>query len=255
MEDPVPHHPAPLRPGDFAAAIGWWREAGVDLDFADEPATWLADPAGAKPAPAAARPLAPPPSPAAPAAPPFGGDRAAWPTTLVEFQAWWLSEPSLDEGPLRSRVGPRGEAGAPVMVIVPHPEAEDSDNLLSGPEGRLLEAMLAAMGIDSTAVYRAAVLPRHTPLVDWAALGGNGAAALLAHHVGLVAPQRIIAFGTGILPLLGHDPTQNAQISPGFNHEGKTIPLLPARELGALLARPAWKAGFWRQWLDWTGTA
>ena len=42
----------------LAAALDWWREAGVDGDFADEPRNWLARPEapeGAVPAPAAAR--------------------------------------------------------------------------------------------------------------------------------------------------------------------------------------------------------
>ena len=41
----------------LASALDWWREAGVDGDFADEPRNWLARPEapeGAVPAPAAA---------------------------------------------------------------------------------------------------------------------------------------------------------------------------------------------------------
>ena len=50
------------------------------------------------------------------------------------------------------------------------------------------------------------------------------------------------------------DPAQSAQNSSHLYHEGQSIALLAARELGSL-ARPAWKARFWRDWLDWTGTA
>lgn len=241
-----------LRAADIAAVLDWWRDAGVDLGFADTPTRWLAPPdeAVAAVAPAVAR------DPAAPTAPPpqapFGGDRASWPDSLAGFAAWWLSEPALDEGQVRDRVPPRGPAGARIMVVVPQPEPGDSQHLLAGPEGDLLARMLGAMGVDAEAVYVASVLPRHTPLVDWPALAARGAGAVLAHHVALVAPERLIVFGGPVLPLLGHDPTHSAQTLPSFNHEGRTVPLLAARDLGALLARPAWKAGFWRNWLDWT---
>ena len=189
----------------------------------------------------------------APAAP-LGGDPAHWPDDLPGFARWWMAEPSLDDGQLTERVPPRGAAAPAVMILVPQPEAGDREIFLGGPEGALLSAILGAMGIDQDSAYVAAVLPRHTPMVDWAALATRGAGALLAHHIGLVRPQRLIVFGASILPLLGHTPTHNAQTLPSFNHHGGSVPLLAARELGALMARPAWKAGFWRTWLDWTGT-
>ena len=268
MEAPVPHHSDPLRPGDLAAALAWWRDAGVDLDFADGPTRWLAPAAPSgngsaaalpdtarRPEAAAAAGTAPAASAAlvAPAAP-LGGDPSHWPDDLPGFARWWLEEPSLDDGQLAERVPPRGVAAPAVMILVPQPEAGDRETLLGGPEGALLAAILGAMGIDRDSAYIAAVLPRHTPMVDWAALATRGAGALLAHHIGLVRPQRLIVFGASILPLLGHTPTHNAQTLPSFNHHGGSVPLLAARELGALLARPAWKAGFWRTWLDWTGT-
>ena len=32
---------------DYAAALDWWREAGVDSDYVDEPQAWLREPATA----------------------------------------------------------------------------------------------------------------------------------------------------------------------------------------------------------------
>ena len=253
MESADPHQRASLRPADIAAALAWWREAGVDLDYGETPVAWLEparDPAAPLSAPA--RPRAEPEPAAAPMVAVFGGDAASWPARLADFADWWLTEPSLDEVQLGQRVPPRGSAGARLMVLVAQPEPDDADRLLTGPEGRLLEAMLGAMGMGADDVYVAAVLPRHTPLADWAGLAARGAGAVLAHHIGLVAPERLLVFGGTILPLLGHDPTHSAQTLPSFNHEGRGVPLLAARDLGAMLARPAWKAAFWRAWLDWT---
>ena len=239
----------------ITGALDWWREAGVDLDFHDVPTQWLPATDQAGPAASTPRRASEPasPVPAVPVAAPLGGDPAALPATLEEFRAWWLAEPSLDDGQLRDRVPPRGPAGAELMVIVAQPEVEDGPALLSGREGRLLDGLLAAAGIAPERVYVASALARHTPLPDWAGLEARGLGRILAHHVGLVAAQRLLVFGSNVPPLLGHAVTQNAQILQTFNHEGRSVPVLAARELGALLARPAWKAGLWRQWLDWTG--
>ena len=109
--------------------------------------------------------------------------------------------------------------------------------------------MLPLLGFAEAEVYIASALPRHTPLADWSALAARGLGAVVAHHVSLVAPRRVIAFGGNVLSLLGHDPTQNAAISLSVNQEGSLVPLMPARELGMLLERPAAKAGFWQRWL------
>jgi len=240
-----------LRPGDVAGALEWWRDAGVDLDFSDAPQGWIAPPDAPTPqleTKAAA-------APAVEAVPQvrIGGDQSLWPTDLAGFRQWWLEEPLLDDGAVRGRVAPRGTAGAALMVLVGHPEAEDADELLSGPTGRMLAAMLAAMQIAPDEVYLASALPRHMPVPDWADLGRRGLGEVLRHHVGLVAPKRLLVFGEGVLSLLGNDLTQNAQNSPQLYHQGRTISVLGARDLG-LLARTAWKARFWRDWLDWTGT-
>ncbi len=244
--------------GDIAGAMAWWKEAGVDCAFADEPLCWIAEPdeLAAVPQPRlqpAQQTFAPPPSPDVPR---IDADRSAWPGELDAFRAWWMAEPALDGGRVAGRIAPRGNAGADVMVLVEQPEAEDRETLLSGPQGELLGAMLSAMGIAPENAYFASVLTRHTPMPDWPALGAAGIGAVLAHHIHLAAPKRLIAFGGNILPLLGNDPAQSAQSLPQINHEGRTIPvigpLLGAHGLEALL-RPSAKAGFWQRWLDWTG--
>ena len=138
-----------------------------------------------------------------------------------------------------------------MMVIVAEPEADDAGRLLSGREGRLLDGMLLAMGIDPEQVYAASVLPRRTPMADWDVVERRFA-GVLRHHIGLVKPARLLLFGTNILPLTGHDPAHYPAVSRTFNHEGLTIPLLAGKSLAALHERPRWKAGLWQGWLDWT---
>jgi hypothetical protein len=254
MMDIAPETPLSVQ---IAAAMDWWRDAGVDCDFADDPRSWLAtqEPAPAQIMAANATPkttkAAPAPAEAAPV-PAIGGDKGDWPTDLAGFTTWWLSEASLDGGQTSGRVTPRGPAAAELMVLVSEPEAEDGDRLLSDVQGRLLDAILSAMGISPDAAYIASALPRHTPMADWAGLQAAGLGEIIAHHIKLAAPKRLIVFGGNVLPLLGHDPANSPDGLRIFNHEGVSLPLLGAMELAAMLARPRTKARFWQQWLEWS---
>ena len=239
----------------FSAALDWWREAGVEGVLTDAPQQWIAPPEPAQSAAPEAAPgmaatptafAAPPPAPAP--------DRSAWPQDLAGFASWWLGEAWLDGGQTNGRVAPRGERGAALMVLVAEPEREDEAVLLSGPQGRLLTAFLDAAGIASEAVYIASALPRHTPHADWAAMAARGLGEVARHHISLAAPQRLIVFGSNILPLIGHDLANNP--APfGKIHLGEAIvPLMLARDLAVLLGRPQWKGELWRNWLVWSAT-
>lgn len=237
---------------EFAAALDWWREAGVDCDYLDEPRDWLAKPPTAQAEPPPPEFVAPVrPAPAVPAKPAI--DRAAMPGDLAAFVAWWLGEPALDHGRASGRVPPRGPAGAALMIVVEEPERDDADRLLSGPQGKLLDGFLAAAGIAPDAVYVASALVRNTPMADWQDAAASGIGEALKRHVALVRPARLLAFGGNVLSLLGHDPAQDPAVSQQFDHEGAAIPLIRARSLQAMLGRPAWKAALWRDWLDATG--
>lgn len=235
-------------------ALQWWRDAGVDCDLADDPTDWLAKEAAPDPEPATPQIFTPPAASAPPPRPLIGGAPESWPQDLGLFQSWWLSEPSLDHRELSRRVPPRGIAGAELMVLVADPEDGDTDVLLSGPRGKLLAGMFAALGLTAEQTYLATALPRTTPLPDWRELAADGLGALVAHHIFLAAPKRLMVFGSGVSSLLGHDPANIAPNLSVFNHEGQSLPLLTAMDLAALLARPRTKAGLWQRLLDWTGT-
>lgn len=244
-----------IAPSDLAAAIDWWRAAGVDCDFMEEPANWLAEVVAqepmAQPAPAR-RGAGPTPYPAPSTAPADLFD-AARPADLLAFREWWLSEPALDAIGPRGRVPPRGVAGARLMVLVMDPEAGDAETLLSQAQGRLLTRMLAAMGVPEGESYLASVLPRHTPMADPDTLASQGFREVLQHHVTLVGPRALLLLGRNILPLFGHDAAQEPAAVENFELQGRSIPVLASEGLDSMMAIPRLKARFWRRWLDWTG--
>lgn len=251
-------HRAPPLSDQLAAAFDWWREAGVDCDFAEDATDWLApaEAADAKAAPAPARKIAEaPPRPLVPAAEPVRKvdvDKAAWPGDLAAFRAWWLASGTLDSGGSWPRVPPDGPAQAALMVVVNQPEESDAERLLSGPEGALLNGFLRAAGIAPEAVYLAALLPRHDPAPDWPAIRAAGFGELLAHHIGLVAPERILLLGRNIPPLLGHDMAQGPAILRDFNHDSARIPAMGAGGLADMLRSAKRRERLWRCWVDWT---
>ncbi|WP_285709612.1 hypothetical protein [Erythrobacter oryzae] len=258
--------PAPSLAQEFESALAWWQLAGVDCNFADDATTWLADPQAAAAAGAAQRAPAKPASakapvserqdivahPEAPAR--VTSPRRDWlgespPADLAAFRQWWMETPGLSPSHGFPRVPPRGEQAAALMVLVSQPEADDRERLLDGPQGRLLANILAAMGLDESAVYIAAALPAHAPMADLPMLAAGGMDAVTAHHVKLVAPARLIAFGSALGPMLGARPEQALR---EINYIAGNVPVLSSEALDALMDMPRLKARFWRRWMEWS---
>lgn len=242
--------PQPTLAEQLAAAHAWWREAGVDCEFADAPRNWLDEPETASKAGEPS--FVPPAAPAEPDIPPLGNDRSRWPQSLAGFAPWWLAEESLETGGSAPRVAPRGTADAALMVLVPTPEEGDSERLLDGAQGKLIGNMLAAMGIAEEAAYLAAALPRHAKHPDWQALAERQLGAIIAHHVRLVRPKRLLVLGRAMLPLFGHDTAQGAVAAREVSLQGCEVPALVSFGPEALLATPRFRAALWRGWLEWT---
>ena len=236
----------------LAAALDWWRDAGVDYDLGDIPEAMLAKPD--------TRPEAPVSHPAAStrkseavgnALPPqVGGKREQWPDTLTDFAHWWLTEPSLDAGGMAPRVPPRGTAKAPLMVIVPMPEANDTERLLGNRQGELVGNMMRAMGLTDDTTYLASALPRHAPHTDWSHLKTSGMGEVLLHHIALVQPGRVLVLGRDICDLLGLDRKQGAKT---IDADSGTIQILASFAPEGLLENTRLRSDLWRRWLDWTG--
>lgn len=229
---------------DYAAALDWWREAGVDCDYSETPHQWLREPEVEQEVEAA-----PPPRTIAPRETsaveralarepgvPLGGDRTRWPADLAAFRKFWLTEPSLDPGILTDRVAPMGDVGAALMVLVGQPDAGDREALLTGEQGALLARILRAMGLEETQVYLASALPRVTPVPQWQDLAARGLADLTRLHIKLAAPQRLLVFGRDMAMLA----------------EGCAASMLAGPQLAVLARSPVHKRRFWQSWLEFS---
>ncbi|MCR6629664.1 MAG: uracil-DNA glycosylase [Magnetospirillum sp.] len=204
--------------------LRWYMDAGVDEAIGEKPLDRFA--LSAKPAAAAARPVQAPADraaapPLAPAHAPAAGHAIPGTAAHIAAECRTLEElrramEGFDALPLkrtaRSTVFADGNAEAEVMVVGEAPGAEEDRHGLPfiGKSGKLLDRMLASIGLDRDSVYITNVVPwrpvenrkptpdevavclpfvtRHIDLVDprlLILLGGAAASALLARHEGI----------------------------------------------------------------------
>lgn len=228
----------------YSATLDWWRDAGVDCLFEDEAQNLLAD------ADAPSKDAAPPKASEAAEerAPEPAITHSNLPADIAAFRNWWMDpDTPLQTGPA-PRFAPRGEIGAPLMLLVPMPEAEDSEKLLAGPQGKMLASMIGALGHDADNAYFASAIPAHITLPDWNGLMAEGLGAALRRHIELAKPRRVILFGSKLPALLGH----NVAVPPETFTDIGGIPALTTFAPDRLLDHPRQRARLWQRLLQWT---
>jgi uracil-DNA glycosylase family 4 len=223
---------------EMASALEWWSDAGVDTLAADDPRDWLAPPA-AKATPF----IAAPDVASAPA--------VVLPDTLEAFLEWRLGEAAPEAEWLTPRIGPSGNPGAGLMILTDMPEADDTDTLMTGAPGRLLDRMLAAIGESRDSVYLAS-LATARPLTGRIPTEAEPRLIALAlHHIALANPKRLLLLGQSA------SRVQSTTNGSGAGHAGEDIKddvkqLGQDRQVVAsyhprfLLERPAAKAEAWK---------
>jgi DNA polymerase len=220
-----------------ASALEWWRDAGVDMLVEDEARDWLAriaPPAQAVEAQAAvAEPVV-----------------EALPETLEAFVAWRLGETAPEAGWHTPRLGPTGPADAEWVLVTDVPEIEDSDVLLSGPAGRLLDKMLAAIGKSRESVYLLS-LAWARPVTGRIAPDDEARLLELArHHLTLLCPKRLLLLGQSASRVLA-ETSGESLTNPirDVNHFGGNTRAVASFHPRFLLERPAAKSEAWKHLL------
>lgn len=149
------------------------------------------------------------------------------------------------------RIAPSGPADAEWTVLTDFPEIDDSTTLMDGREGRLLDRMLAAIGVARESVYLASVATAR-PITgrippDQAARLGE----LARHHLSLLRPRKLLMLGRAAADIL---PETAGSIGANHIHAihyfgGNTVAMAtyPPR---FMLDRPAIKGEVWKDLLQ-----
>ena len=239
----------------------WWSLAGVDALVGEAPAGWLVLPAAndvaaakpkVRPSLAVEPKLAPLPAvlqrqEAPEAAAPKGP--VVFPDDWSEFQRW-LAEGADVPGSQwdARRVLPVGETDAPLMLLTAWPEIDDQRDgaLFSGAAGKLLDAMLQAIGRTRGDCYIASLAVTRPAGGRCDGEEATELDRLLGHHLRLANPGRLLLIGGDIVRMAANIALPDARGKLLYiNQDGRKLEAVAVAHPAMLLARPAQKAAAW----------
>ena len=237
----------------------WWSLAGVEALVGEAPAGWLAVPPANDAA--ASRPkrvaeTAPDPQPLPAALQRQQADQPTEPKGPValpgewdEFRQWLATSDEVPGSQWDARrVLPVGDVAAPLMLLTAWPEIDDQreGQLFAGAAGKLLDAMLQAIGLVRNQCYTASLAVTRPPGGRIDARDSAELDRLLWHHVRIARPQRLLLIGSDILRMATGLALPDARGKLlDVNQDGGKVETIAVAHPAILLARPAQKAAAW----------
>ncbi len=246
--------------------IDWQLAMGADTAIGEEPRNWLAEPAVTSPSPIGPPKTASPASMAVTPSAPLGASEARDAAEAVAARAHDLAAlkqaiADFDGSPLRETatnlVFADGNPEAPLMLVGEAPGADEDRQGLPfvGVSGRLLDHMLAAVGVDRSTCYI-------TNVVNWRPPGNRKPSAgevatflpFVRRHVDLVNPAILVLVGdTAVKAFLDLNIGITRSRGRWYDYRaesGRVIPTLPVFHPAFLLRSPAQKKLAWRDMLE-----
>jgi DNA polymerase len=222
---------------EAARMLAWWLDAGVDTAIQEQPRNWLKSRSANAPVAELPAERSRDPAPA-----------AEMPDSFTPFLYWLSCSPALPlaTGSAR-RVLPKGNEGAPIMLLSDAPSFEDAaaGEAIGGETWALTERMLAAIRIAADQAYVAALSCFHSP----GSMSDDelqACAAIARRHIALAKPQRLLLFGDApARALLGKPLT----VARGHVHKVEGVRTVATFHPRQLLKRPSDKALAWRDLL------
>ncbi|MFZ3482306.1 uracil-DNA glycosylase family protein [Sphingomonas sp. 3-13AW] len=222
------------------SVLDWWADAGADTLVQELPRDWLVPEERPAPLPAPQLQTAPTASDAA----------AGYPDEYQQFVAYRMGDAVPDAKWAQVRVAPVGDpATATLMVLTDVPEEGDvaAGRLLSGPEGRLLDRMLAAIGVTREQTLFASVCVARPLAGRVPRASATELEALARHLVKIVRPRRLLLLGqTASRAVLGPDAAGNGDCSNALIPDNLACKAVATYHPRVLLERPMCKAEAWR---------
>jgi uracil-DNA glycosylase len=222
----------------------WWQLAGVEHCASETPHDWLApsiEPRVEQSTKAIHNAETSPTHPVMAV--------ADLPATLEEYFAGIKSGkayPGISYGSALAL--PRGVLKPEYLLIGDMPDMAEvgAEQMLTGPTGTLLSAMLRALGTSAEdCFYTALALSRSAtgelPECDHVALRD-----FMLHMIGVINPSKIIVLGNITGRILLGDNFDGGSVLQNINHDERQVPLINIYHPRTLLARPSLKQEMWR---------
>lgn len=236
-----------------ASYLDWWADAGLVDPVRDAPRNWLERPpvaaAPAAPAGIQRQPAAPAtPSVALPGQPAVAAMRNL-PDTLDALMDWLARSPDLPgQHWSQARILPEGPQDARAMILADCPDPADAETgrLFAADSGRLLDAMLAAIGWRREEVRIASIALTRPPGGRLDGPEAQALAQVAAHHVTLARPRRLLIAGPQAQALMsGFLATGDTDNQRAINHSGRTMAAYAIHHPRLLIERPMLKRNAW----------
>lgn len=264
-----------VQPAEIIALLRWYQDAGVDETIGDDPGVLGRSRKAV--APAAPVQMAPPPPPVQPAPVPQvravgaaavlpGSDAATGDARRIAAGCNTLEElaaalAAFDGCGLKATatqmVFADGNPESDIMIVGEAPGAEE-DRLgkpFVGQSGKLLDRMLAAIGLDRTTVYI-------SNIVNWRPPGNRQPNAaeiaislpFIERHIALMRPKILLcAGGTSAAALLatreGITRIHGRWFDRSFPDLAAPVPTMPIYHPAFILRQPGMKRDVWRDLL------
>ncbi len=220
--------------------LGWWRDAGLLDGVGDAPHDWFAKPAAFR---RHDRPATEQCADQALVVPHVAtiASLLSLPADLGAFDRWLGTATDLPGHDWSARCLPTGPANPPIMLLADVPDADDlaTGTLFSGATGRLLDAMLAAIGRNRGDVRLASIALTRPVAGRLDGAEADQLVALARHHIALVRPRCLVLLGQQASQLI------DAKSQPVVNQDGATVVSVAMHHPRLLLERPLLKRQAW----------
>lgn len=234
--------------------VNWWAISGVDMTFLPEPIAYANENVPAlgrqsdkiSPGDSVSTSTISTPAPPATA---VEATPLALPDTLPEMLRF-LADQDIFSGPLASplKLLPSGPEEPCVMVIADMPDAEDiaAEQLLSGPSGKLFDAMLKAIGVNRTDCFLSSLAFTRVPGGRIDVRDAKRMEEIQRKLISLVRPAHLLLLGDKTSrALTGMDLHEARGWLRDVNHMDGTIASVTTFHPRFLLQRPILKRAAW----------
>lgn len=232
--------------------VDWWNLAGLDVNVGNHPASWLEmeNVSGQLAKPQKMAEAKPEPAPAGQIPTAKSLTSEAWPTNIRQLKDDIAAAKPLPGNIFGGHtVIPTGDEKCRLMVIsdIPEPSDVEAGHFITGSTGKLLTAMVNAMGVEIDQCFVTALATTRPAIGDIPDGYGPELQAFAMHQIHLVNPGAILLLGRVTARILSPDnPVDGDGNLHYINQNSGKKAMVSTYHPRTLLTQPRYKAQAWK---------